>query len=348
VRARAPMPDVRYPIPADDGQPASVSRRSDPNDPNHPDEPNKPFRIHESDPLHTVASMTSPPLSKDPSVVESIRSGARSTKLPDGTFASTLDVGTVERIARELGRPGREIEVAALSLHILPLRYSRNYRSLSFSEQIRLLESTVAVVGLGGLGGAVLETMGRIGVGAVKLIDGDRFDDSNLNRQLLATTASLGTPKAEAAEKRLRVVNPSLQVEAVEAFLTARNAEALLSGCDIVVDCLDAIPARFLLEDASKRLGIPMVSGAVAGRTGHVTTVFAEDEGLRTIYGDPETAGDKGVETELGNLPFTVSVVANLQCAEVVRLLLSRPGSLRGALLLVDLESGTCERMRLG
>ena len=295
-----------------------------------------------------MASMISSSLSRDPAAVETIRSAARTTKLPDGNSVPTLDVETVERVAGMLGRPAREIEVAALSLDILPLRYSRNYRSLSFSEQIRLLESTVAVVGLGGLGGAVLETLGRIGVGAMKLIDGDRFDDSNLNRQLLATTASLGNPKAGVAEKRLQAVNPSLQVEAVEAFITAQNAEALLSGCDIVVDCLDAIPTRFLLEGASKRLGIPMVSGAVAGLTGHVTTVFADGPSLRAIYGDPETAGDKGVETELGNLPFTVSVVANLQCAEVVRLLLSRPGNLRNALLLVDLESGTCERMRLG
>jgi molybdopterin/thiamine biosynthesis adenylyltransferase len=239
------------------------------------------------------------------------------------------------------------VETAALTLGILPLRYGRNFRSLSFDDQIRLLESKVGIVGLGGLGGAVLETLGRVGIGEMKLFDGDRFEDSNLNRQLLATVELLGTPKTVAAGKRLQSVNPSLLVEVHQAFLSEDNAEALLSGCDVVVDCLDDIQTRFMLEGAAKRLQLPLVSAAVAGRTGHVTTVFPQDAGLRTVYGDPETAGEKGVETQLGNLPFTVSVVANLQCAEIVRLLLSQPGNLRNALLLVDLESGMCERMAL-
>ncbi len=267
---------------------------------------------------------------------------------PDGTPYRSLGVHEVARLAAAAGVPPRDIEIAALERQILPERYARNFRSLSFAEQAALLRGRIAVVGLGGLGGAVSEVLARLGVGRLTLIDGDRFEESNLNRQLFSAVDVLGTPKAEAAACRIRAVNPSVETDPRVAFLTAENGSELLAGCQAAVDCLDNLPSRFVLEEACRGLGIPLVSAAVAGASGHVTTVFPEDRGLRAIYGEPERAPRKGAEAAFGTLPFAVWFLACLECAEVVKLLLRRGTPLRGALFLADLAEGFFERVRLG
>jgi molybdopterin/thiamine biosynthesis adenylyltransferase len=130
-------------------------------------------------------------------------------------------------------------------------------------------------------------------------------------------------------------------------FLTAANADVLLNGVDVVVDCLDNLPTRFHVEDACRRIVRPLVSAAVAGVSGHLTTIYPEDRGLRLLYGEPENAPLKGAETSLGTVPFAVVFLAALECAEVTKIILGRGTPLRHKLLVADLLGGTIELMTL-
>jgi molybdopterin/thiamine biosynthesis adenylyltransferase len=275
-------------------------------------------------------------------------SGAAShRRLPDGTDCRQIAVGEVDRIARAFGVAGKDVELAALDLGILPERYERNFQTFDTGDQARLLRSAAAVIGLGGLGGSVLEILARAGVGTLRLVDGDRFEGHNLNRQLLSTVDNLGSPKAQAAARRVAAVNPSIAVEAVEAFMTPENAPELIAGTEVVVDCLDTIENRFDLESACRSSGLPLVSAAIAGASGHVTVVFPEDRGLSAFYGADARHRRKGAEATLGTLPFTVSVAAGLEAAEVLKVLLKRPSILRNRLLVFDAMGGTFDTVSL-
>ncbi len=142
-------------------------------------------------------------------------------------------------------------------------RYSRNLPAVSEEEQAVLARRRVLVAGCGGLGGYLIEYLARMGVGEITAVDGDLFEPSNLNRQLLAVPSLLGTSKVLAAALRAGEVNPSVKFRAVEAFLAPHNADALVRGQDLVLDALDNIPARLLLEDACAAAGVTIVHGAV-------------------------------------------------------------------------------------
>jgi molybdopterin/thiamine biosynthesis adenylyltransferase len=272
---------------------------------------------------------------------------AHAAAFPDETPYQSLAVQKVRELSRQTGMTGREIELAALENGFVPERYARNMRTFSLSDQATLLQSRAGVVGLGGLGGTVTEILARMGVGRLTLIDGDRFEDSNLNRQILSTIANLALPKAEAARHRVGQINPSVEVTVHACFLTAQNAADLLAGCQVVVDCLDNLHTRFEVEDACRRIRCPMVSAAVAGASGHLTAIFPEDRGLRLVYGEPQKLPPKGAETSLGTVPYSVSFLASLECAEVVKILLRRGSPLRDKLLVADLAEGIIEVMNL-
>jgi molybdopterin/thiamine biosynthesis adenylyltransferase len=266
---------------------------------------------------------------------------------PDKTPYRSLSVQHVLELSRRLGLSLRETEIAALENDVVPERYARNMHTFSLVDQSRLLKAQAGVVGLGGLGGTVTEILARMGVGRLTLIDGDCFEDSNLNRQFLSSVAQLGHPKAEAARGRVAQINPSVDCTTPAGFLSAENSTERLAACDVVVDCLDNLPARFMVEDACRRLHRPLVSAAVAGASGHVTTIFPGDRGLRLIYGEPHNLPLKGVETTLGTVPFSVTFLAALECAEVSKVLLGKGSPLRGRLLLADLMDGMIEVINL-
>jgi molybdopterin/thiamine biosynthesis adenylyltransferase len=272
---------------------------------------------------------------------------AQIAAFPDQTPYRSISVRRIAELAQRTGAGVREIEVAALENGFVPERYARNMRTFSPADQAALLRAHVGVVGLGGLGGTVTEILARMGVGRLTLIDGDRFEDSNLNRQLLSSPANLGVPKAEAAAQRVGQINPAVDMTVHACFLTAQNAPELLAGCRVVVDCLDNLRTRFEVEDACRRLGCPMVSAAVAGASGHVTAIFPEDRGLRLIYGEPQELPLKGAETVLGTVPYAVAFLASLECAEVAKILLGRGALLRDKLLVADLAEGIIEVMNL-
>jgi molybdopterin-synthase adenylyltransferase len=282
-----------------------------------------------------------------PLPIEEIRRLSDSRTFPDEVPYAGLSAGHVRALAAASGCHGRDIELICLEHDIVPERYARNMRSYSPADQAALLRARVGVVGLGGLGGTVTEVLARLGVGRLLLIDGDRFEESNLNRQLLSATDLLGTPKADAARRRVEEVNPSVEVVALPHFLTPENAGQSLQGCNVVVDCLDNLPDRFLIEDACRRNGCPLVSAAVAGASGHVTTIFPEDPGLRLVYGEPQRLPRKGAETSLGTLPYAVVFLATLECAETAKVILKKGGLLRDKLLIADLNEMMVEVVAL-
>lgn len=211
-------------------------------------------------------------------------------------------------------------------------RYSRNIPAILAEEQAALARKRVLVVGCGGLGGYLIEYLARMGVGEITAVDADVFEPSNLNRQLLSTQNLLGTAKAQAAQARVRAVNPAVTVFSVEAFLDERNADGLIQGQDLVLDALDSAPARLVLEDACTREGVTIVHGAIQGWSAQVTVVPPGSGALRRLY------GRAAEPTEKTSLPFTPAFCAAIQAAEAVKLLCGRPSTLEGKLLLADLR----------
>ncbi len=251
----------------------------------------------------------------------------------------------------------RSVERAALEQDILPARYERNRWSYSVMDQLCLLEATAAVIGVGGLGSVVAAVLCRSGVGRLILVDGDRFEESNLNRQAFATADGLGEAKVNCARRRLFQINPAVEVTVIPEYIAPESAIFLLEGADLAVDCLDSIQDRFLLEAACREKGIPLVSAAIAGDIGQLTVIYPEDPGLELIYGsNPMKTGTDGMDARprrsrpdhhLGVLAQTAVCVSALEASEAVKIILGREKTLRGKLLLVDLGKAEFQTIHL-
>ena len=253
--------------------------------------------------------------------------------------------GELRAWAADRGLSHRQAQEAALEAGIFPECYERNFPSLSPAEQLRLLRGRVLVAGLGGLGGHQAELLARLGVGNLRLADGDVFAPANLNRQLLATRKTLGLNKARVAAERVRSINDALLVEALADFLRAGNLEPCLSGVEVALDALDTPAARRSLFAAAQEARVAVIHGAVSGVFGHVLTLMPGDQvGLAHLQaGGPEDAA----AAPPGVLAPTVALVASLQVQEAVRLLLGRPPLYRGRLAHFDGETGRLEIMDL-
>ncbi len=251
------------------------------------------------------------------------------------------DSGEVETAVRLLatraGLAKRQAEAVACSLGYVPLRYRYNEGTLGCRGQQRLLEAMVMVVGLGGLGGYVLEQLARCGTGRIVAVDPDRFELSNLNRQLLADLTSIGLSKVEAAKKRVAVVNDA--VEFLGAETRVENLpDATFGGVELIFDCLDQVPSRLHLEAAGTRLNIPIIHGAIGGWYGQVALVTPASGLLSALYGRRET----GIEKTLGNPPFTPALIASLMVSEGIKVLLGNMGGESG-IFFIDLLRSTWE-----
>lgn len=212
-------------------------------------------------------------------------------------------------------------------------RYERNIRMLSLEENESLKNYRVCVVGCGGLGGYIIEMLGRLGIGFITAVDGDVFEISNLNRQLLSNEITLGQRKAEVAKERMKVVNPLIQVEAICQRLTKENGKEILQGHHVIIDALDNIEGRLLLQDFAEELQIPLVHGAIAGWYGQVTTILPGDRSLHKIYAKKDI---KGAEKELGNPSFTPALVASIEVSEALKILIGRGELLRNRILFIN------------
>lgn len=213
-------------------------------------------------------------------------------------------------------------------------RYARNMNTLSPEENNNLRSFKVCVVGCGGLGGYVIEELGRLGIGYITAVDGDVFEESNLNRQILATAENLGSSKAYAAEERMNKVNPEIKVVPVYKRLDMENGLDMIVGHDVILDALDNIESRLVLEKLAESAGIPIVHGAIAGWFGQVSVVFPGDRTLSLLYPRNES---RGIEKELGNPAFTPALVASLQVSEALKILINRGEVLKKKLLVINL-----------
>ena len=201
----------------------------------------------------------------------------------------------------------------------MELRHSRNIPALTEAEQTVLAGKAVAVIGCGGLGGHLTELLTRVGVGSVRVVDGDVFEESNLNRQLLSTMDTLGRAKAEAAAERVTAIDPAVHVTAHPVFLTRDNARELLTGCDAVLDALDSVEARRILSEACAELGIPLVYGAISGWVAQAGVSMPGDGLIGTLFPANVALRDKSV------LSFTPALCAAMQTSLCVKLLVGRP-----------------------
>ena len=197
-------------------------------------------------------------------------------------------------------------------------RYERNVPALSEEECNILLGKRVLVVGCGGLGGHLIDMLARIGVGTLRVVDGDVFEPSNLNRQLLSEVPLLGVSKAKAAAAKISRINPEISVEAVDSFLTEKNARRLLLFCDVVLDGLDNIESRRILAKECERAGVPYIYGAVNGWVAQAAISMPGDHLVEKLYPEGSVLKNKSV------LSFTPALCASMQVSLCVKLLTGR------------------------
>lgn len=248
----------------------------------------------------------------------------------------------------------RQLERQALRSGVMPERYVRNANHLDCAQQLRLLEAHVLLVGLGGLGGYVLELLARMGVGTITGADGDAFVPSNLNRQLLSDESRLHVPKAQAAADRVAAINSAVTFIPLSEYLSGEHMRALCRGKTLVVDALGGLQHRLELQQAAAQAGVPMVTAAVGGLSGYVAVVMPGETGPAELLG---TGG--AAEDVLGTPAPVVACAAALQCAEVMRLITGKRDT--GAqhapqadaekdrgVLFFDLADRTFQNVRLG
>jgi molybdopterin/thiamine biosynthesis adenylyltransferase/rhodanese-related sulfurtransferase len=229
-------------------------------------------------------------------------------------------------------------------------RYSRHFLlpEVGVEGQQKLLDAKVLLLGAGGLGSPTALYLAAAGVGTIGLVDDDVVDVSNLQRQVIHTTASVGTPKVDSAERAINDLNPDVHVRKHQVRLDASNIVDIIKDYDIVVDGVDNFPTRYLLNDATVRLKIPVVSAAILGFEGQLS-VFAPYDGpcYRCLFRQPppaELAPSCGANGVLGVLPGTMGL---LQATEVVKLIIGAGEPLIGRLLMYDALAATTTELKV-
>jgi sulfur-carrier protein adenylyltransferase/sulfurtransferase len=218
-------------------------------------------------------------------------------------------------------------------------RYSRHLLipEIGLEGQTKLLEAKVLLLGAGGLGSPTALYLAAAGVGTLGIVDNDVVDLSNLQRQVAHSNDRIGMPKVDSAEIAIKEINPDVNVVKYETRLDASNIMEIIEGYDVIVDGVDNFPTRYLLNDATVRLGIPVVSASILGFDGQLS-VFKPHDGpcYRCLYPTPppaELAPSCGANGVLGVLPGTMGM---LQATEVVKLIVGAGEPLIGRLLLYD------------
>ncbi len=215
--------------------------------------------------------------------------------------------------------------------HILP--------EIGFSGQDILSKKRVAVVGIGGLGSPVCLYLAASGVGQLVLIDPDRVELSNLQRQIIHGVPSLGGDKTASAAQKIQELNPQVEISVYNTRLDYDNAEQILHDCDLVMGCVDSIDARYCINEVCVRLGIANVYGSADHFDGQVGVFPANGRPCyRCFFREPPPQGGARAEGVFSPLP---GVIGALQAAEALKLLLGMGRPLTGRLLLADLKNQT-------
>jgi adenylyltransferase/sulfurtransferase len=218
-------------------------------------------------------------------------------------------------------------------------RYSRHLimPEVGMEGQLKLKQAKVLCVGTGGLGAPLGLYLAAAGVGRIGLVDFDRVDDSNLQRQILFSTHDVGRPKIEAAKDRLQGLNNEIQIDTFDTHLSSENALDIMKDYDIIVDGTDNFPTRYLVNDACVILKKPNVYGSVFRVVGQVT-IFGYPDGpcYRCLYPEPPPPGLVPSCAEGGVLGVLPGIVGSIQAAETLKLIIGKGESLVGRLLLFD------------
>jgi sulfur-carrier protein adenylyltransferase/sulfurtransferase len=245
---------------------------------------------------------------------------------------------------------GYEVEVPRTLSAEQRERYSRHLLlpEVGIEGQQKLLDAKVLLLGAGGLGSPAALYLAAAGVGTLGIVDNDEVDLSNLQRQVIHSTERIGMPKVDSAEATINALNPDVKVQKHALRLGPENIMDVLPGYDIVVDGLDNFPTRYLLNDASVRLQIPVVSAAILGFEGQLS-VFKPYDGpcYRCLFPVPppaELAPSCGANGVLGVLPGTMGL---LQATEVVKLILGEGEPLIGRLLMYDALAARATEVRV-
>jgi molybdopterin-synthase adenylyltransferase len=202
---------------------------------------------------------------------------------------------------------------------------------ISKDEQLNLLNSQITVIGCGGIGGATTEMLARMGVGKLRIVDKDVFEISNINRQIMSNSKSVGRPKTEISKERLESINPSLKVEAFNQELNDKNVFKILKGSQIAIDALDNLLTRIILSRCSEKLDIPFIHGAIHGTMGQVTVFNRSTPSYEQLFKLPSQGKEltdeiilkvsnlsKEVPPVIGPVP---NIVGCLQAFEAVKII---------------------------
>ena len=229
-------------------------------------------------------------------------------------------------------------------------RYSRHLLipEIGLEGQTKLLDAKVLLLGAGGLGSPTALYLAAAGVGTLGIVDDDEVDLSNLQRQVIHTTDRIGVAKVDSAEVSVNAINPDVKVVKYRTRLDASNIMEIIEGYDVIVDGADNFPTRYLLNDATVRLGIPVVSASILGFDGQLS-VFKPHDGpcYRCLYPVPppaELAPSCGANGVLGVLPGTMGL---LQATEVVKLVTGAGEPLVGRLLLYEALGATFTELKV-
>lgn len=289
---------------------------------------------------------------RDQEIVLYCASGQRSA-LAAHTLAQDLGYSNVKSMTGGITLwkdRGYKVEVPKALTSEQRERYSRHLLvpEIGLEGQTKLLESKVLLLGAGGLGSPTALYLAAAGVGTLGVVDDDDVDLSNLQRQVIHTTDRIGTPKVDSAEISIKAINPDVEVVKYKTRLDASNIMEIIDGYDVIVDGVDNFPTRYLLNDATVRLDIPVVSASILGFDGQLS-VFKPHDGpcYRCLYPVPppaELAPSCGANGVLGVLPGTMGL---LQATEVVKLVTGAGEPLVGRLLLYEALGATFTELKV-
>ena len=245
---------------------------------------------------------------------------------------------------------GYKVEVPKVMTPEQRERYSRHMLvpEIGAEGQQKMLDAKVLLLGAGGLGSPTGLYLAAAGIGTIGIVDDDVVDLSNLQRQVIHTTDRIGTPKVDSAQEAMNAINPDVNVVKYQTRLDSSNIMEIIEGYDVIVDGVDNFPTRYLLNDATVRLKIPVVSASILGFDGQLS-VFAPYEGpcYRCLYPVPppaELAPSCGANGVLGVLPGTMGL---LQATEVIKLITGAGEPLIGRLLLYEALGATFTELKV-
>ena len=263
---------------------------------------------------------------------------AASQRPEGGRTYDCLALDAIGSLASRFGMSTGELSATALDNGFLPLRYVKNIGTIGLDGQARLLRAVVVVVGAGGIGGFAAEMLARLGVGKLKLVDPDVFDETNLNRQNFSCCDVVGMAKVDVVRDRILEISDDIVIETHRTAANSENLPALIEDASVAIDALDSLTDRFLLQEACARMGVVMVHGAIAGTALQVTTIHPGDPGLTSFAPVPKGEDGKahGIELETGNPPTTPAISAAIEVEETVKVILGLGTTLRGKMLCLD------------